>query len=32
MNSVGLNSAQTGLQKGGHARACARVAGLAKGP
>jgi hypothetical protein len=30
MNSVGLNLVQTGLQKGGHARA--RVAGLAKKP
>jgi hypothetical protein len=34
MNSVGLNSAQTSLQKRGHARARARarVAGLAKRP
>jgi hypothetical protein len=32
MNSVGLNSAQTGLQKRGHARARACVAGLAKRP
>jgi hypothetical protein len=30
MNSVELNSAQTSLQKGGHARAHARDAGLAK--
>ena len=32
MNSVGLNSAQTGLQNGGHARAHACAAGLAKRP
>jgi hypothetical protein len=32
MNSVGLSSAQVGLQKGEHARARARVAGLAKRP
>jgi hypothetical protein len=32
MNSVGLNSAQVGLQKGEHMRILARVAGLAKRP
>jgi hypothetical protein len=32
MNSVGLNSAQTGLQRGGHARAHVRDVGLAKRP
>jgi hypothetical protein len=32
MNSVGLNSAQTAMQKGGHARAHACAAGLAKRP
>ena len=32
MNSVGLNSAQTGLQKGGYARAHARAVGLVKRP
>jgi hypothetical protein len=32
MNSVGLKSAQVGLQKGEHARVRACVAGLAKAP
>jgi hypothetical protein len=32
MNSVGLSLAQASLQKGEHARARARVAGLAKRP